>query len=104
MGNFEQTQLSDHNGSHAASASRSSQLDPKALDDRGQAHTKPRRAVFPYHRAMPPTIPSSGSRRSRATGTRWLVALALIIGAEELLETSVMAAALRDEVARREAA
>ena len=34
----------------------------------------------------------------------WLVALALIIGAEELLETSFMAAALRDEVARREAA
>ncbi len=34
----------------------------------------------------------------------WLVILALIIGAEELLETSVMAAALRDEVARRSTA
>jgi hypothetical protein len=31
----------------------------------------------------------------------WLVALALIIGAEELLETSVTAAALGEEVVRR---
>jgi hypothetical protein len=34
----------------------------------------------------------------------WLVVLSLIIGGQELLETSIMAAALRDEERRRAAA
>jgi hypothetical protein len=37
------------------------------------------------------------------TGLSWLVALSLIIGGEELLESSVIAAALRDEERRRAA-
>ena len=35
--------------------------------------------------------------------SRWMIGLSLIIGLEELLETSVVVMALRDEKARREA-